>query len=402
MATASKDYYRTLGINRTASAEEVRKAYRRLARKLHPDVNPNNKAAEDKFKDVQEAYDILSEPKKREFYDRVGFYNDQAFQHGADAFTGGGARAGAGGATGAAGAPPGFDFSGFDFSDFGGAASAGGGTGRRGGGGPSFKDIFSSLFNRQAAAAPEAVGSDLEFQATVGFWDAVRGTVLRLNVPRQERCPQCHGTGAGGRGGICPECGGKGQVEQTVSGMKFNLRCSACGGTGKAGAACPRCQGQGRVQTQEALEVRLKPGTREGARLRIAGKGNWGANGSGDLYVVVRIRPHPLFSREADDIYVKVPISVSEAALGAKIGVPTIEGKALLNIPAGTQSGQKFRLRERGVVSAQHEGLRGDEYVEVQVVVPKLKDERSRELLREFARLNPDDSREILLRQAQS
>jgi molecular chaperone DnaJ len=183
--------------------------------------------------------------------------------------------------------------------------------------------------------------------------------------------------------------------------MKFNLRCGACGGTGKTGAACPKCHGQGRVQVTETLEVRLKPGTREGARLRIPGKGNWGADGSGDLYVIVRIRPHPLFQREADDIHVRVPISITEAALGAKIGVPTIEGKALLNIPAGTQSGQKFRMRERGVASAQHEGIRGDEYVEVVVTVPRLKDERSRELLREFAKLNPEDAREAVLKQAQ-
>src|SRR6185312_580067 len=364
MATATKDYYQLLGVKRTASADEIRKAYRRLARKLHPDVNPNNKAAEDKFKDVQEAYDVLSEPKKREFYDRAGFYSDQAFQHGAEGFGGPGPEPGA--RRGAAPPPPGFDFSGFDFSDLGG----GGGSASRRGGGGSFRDIFSSVFNRQTASI-EAVGGDLEFQATVGFWDAIRGTVLRLNVPRQDRCPQCSGTGSGGRGGTCPECGGKGQVSQTVSGMKFNLRCGACGGTGKTGAACPRCQGQGRVQVTETLEVRLKPGTREGARLRIAGKGNWGADGSGDLYVIVRIRPHPLFQREADDIHVKVPLSITEAALGAKIGVPTIEGKALLNIPAGTQSGQKFRMRERGVVSAQHDGIRGDEYVEVMVSVPK-------------------------------
>ncbi|MGH9488289.1 MAG: DnaJ C-terminal domain-containing protein [Terriglobales bacterium] len=394
MPTAARDYYAILGIKRGASPEELRKAYRRLARKLHPDVNPGNKTAEDKFKEVQEAYDILGDAKKREFFDKTGFYNDQAFQHGADAFTGashphGGAAAGAGAP------PPGFDFSGFDFSGF------ESGAGRRGAsGGSSFRDIFSGIFNRQTAPA-EAVGSDLEYQVTVGFWDAIRGSVLRLDVPRQDRCPQCNGTGAGGRGGPCPECGGKGQVAQTVSGMKFNLRCGACGGSGKTGSVCPRCHGQGRVQQSEPLEVRLKPGTREGARLRIPGKGNWGSDGSGDLYVIVRIKPHPLFHREADDIHVKVPLSFTEAALGAKIGVPTIEGKALLNIPAGTQSGQKFRMRERGVPSAQHEGLRGDEYVEVQVTVPKVLNERSRDMLREFARLNPEDAREAILRQAQ-
>ncbi|MGH9481467.1 MAG: DnaJ C-terminal domain-containing protein, partial [Terriglobales bacterium] len=367
-------------------------AYRRLARKLHPDLNPNNKTAEDKFKDVQEAYDILSEPKKREFYDHAGFFSEQAFQHGGE-FRG----AEAGRQSGGVAPPPGFDFSGFDFSDLGGNAA---GAGRRSGG-AGFRDIFSSIFNRQAAPT-EAVGSDLEFQATVGFWEAIRGGVVRLTVPRPERCPVCNGTGAGGRSGTCPECGGKRQVAQTVNGMKFNLRCSTCGGTGKAGAACPRCHGQGTVTAPEGLEVRLKPGTREGARLRIQGKGSWGADGSGDLYVIIHIQPHPLFVREVDDIHVKVPLSLTEAALGAKIGVPTIEGKALLNIPAGTQSGQRFRMRERGVASAQHEGVRGDEYVEVQVVVPKLREERSRELLREFARLNPEDVRETILKQAQA
>ncbi|MGH9475547.1 MAG: DnaJ C-terminal domain-containing protein [Terriglobales bacterium] len=394
MATAAKDYYNVLGVKRGATPEEVRKAYRKLARKLHPDVNPGNKSAEDKFKDVQEAYDILSDQKKRDFYDKTGFFSDSAFQHGADAFTGASAPRGA---PGAGAPPPGFDFSGFDFSGFEGAGPAG--AGRRGGG-SSFRDIFSGIFNRQAGAA-EAVGGDLEYQVTVGFWDAIRGSVLRLPIPRQDRCPQCNGTGAGGRGGPCPECGGKGQVAQTVSGMKFNLRCGACGGSGKSGAACSRCHGQGRVQQTEALEVRLKPGTREGARLRIAGKGNWGADGGGDLYVIVRIKPHPLFQREADDIYVKVPVSFTEAALGAKIGVPTIDGKALLNVPAGTQSGQKFRMRERGVPSAQHDGLRGDEYVEVQVTVPKVLSERSRDMLREFAQLNPEDAREAILKQAQ-
>lgn len=401
MPTASKDFYGVLGIKRGASSDEIRKAYRRLARKLHPDVNPGNKASEDRFKQVQEAYDILSDAKKRDFYDKTGFYNDQAFQQGADMFTGAAPGAGGGGARGegrwAGAPPPGFDFSGFDFSGFEPGAA---GAGRRQAGGGSFRDIFSNIFNRQGAPA-ETTGSDLEYQVTVGFWDAIRGAVLRLNVPRQDRCPQCNGTGTGGRGGVCPECGGNGKVSQTVNGMKFNLRCGTCGGTGKAGAACPRCHGQGRVQQTEALQVQLKPGTREGARLRIPGKGNWGSEGSGDLYVIVHLKPHALFQRQADDIYVKVPISITEAALGAKIGVPTIEGKALLNIPPGTQSGQKFRMRERGVANAQHGEVRGDEYVEVQVVVPHLRDEQSRELLREFARLNPEDAREAVLKQAQ-
>lgn len=385
-----RDYYKILGVARTATAEDIKKSYRRLARKYHPDVSKESNA-EEKFKEVQEAYDVLSDPKKREFYDQTGFYSDQAFQHGVENFTAGAQSAG----PRPGGVPPDFDFSGFDFSDLGGGAGAG-----RRASGASFSDLFSNIFRRQTAHAEE-VGTDLEFQAEVPFWDAIRGAVLHLEVPHQERCPQCAGTGAGGRGGTCPECGGSGQVQQSISGMKFNLRCQNCGGTGKTGAACPRCRGQGTVAVTEPLEVRIKPGTREGARLRIAGKGNWGSKGAGDLYVVVRVQPHPLFTRSGDDIYVKVPVSISEAALGAKITVPTIDGQAMLKVPPGTQSGQKFRMRERGVPSAQHEGVRGDQYVETQVTVPRVGDERSKEILRELAKLNPEDARAQILRQAQ-
>ncbi|HZT74267.1 MAG TPA: J domain-containing protein [Terriglobales bacterium] len=381
MATATKDYYAVLGIKREATAEDVRKAYRRLARKLHPDVNPNNKAAEERFKEVQEAYDVLGDPKKREFYDRVGFYSDQAFQQGAAAFTDAPPPPSSGGAP-----PPGFDFSGFDFGE-------GAGAGR------SFRDIFSSIFSSRPAEV-EVPSSDLEYQIQIGFWEAIRGTVVRLTVARQIKCPQCNGTGMGAGRGVCPECGGKGQVTQTAGGMKFNLRCSTCGGSGKAGAVCPRCHGAARITVQEPLEMRIKPGTREGARLRVAQKGNWGTDGVGDLYLVVAIKPHPIFTRQGDDIYVKVPVTVAEAALGANIAVPTIDGRAFVKLPPGTQNGQRIRLRERGVVSAQHEGVRGDELVEVNVVVPSNLDERGRELLRQFEREHPQDVRKELLAQA--
>lgn len=394
---ANKDFYQVLGIKRSASAEEIRKAYRRMARKLHPDVNPNDKAAEERFKDVQEAYDVLGDPKKREFYDKAGFFNEQAFQQGAAGPFGGGAAGGS--RPGGYQPPPNFDFGGFDFSEVfePGGTGTGAGSSRRS---SSFRDIFSNLFTQQGEGQAEVSGSDLEYQATIPFWDAIRGTVLRLTVPRQERCSQCNGTGAGGRSGVCAECNGKGQVSQAVGGMRFNLRCSSCGGTGKAGATCSRCHGQGRVQIQDSLEVRIKAGTREGARLRIPGKGNWGSDRTGDLYVILHIQPHPLFQRDADDISIKVPVTVTEAALGTKIEVPTIDGTALLKIPPGTQSGQRFRMRERGVPSAQRDGVRGDEFVEIQVAVPHVQDERSKEILREFAQLNPQDVRGDLLRQA--
>jgi molecular chaperone DnaJ len=388
MPVAKKDYYATLGVKRNASPEELRKSYRRLARKLHPDVNPNNKAAEERFREVQEAYDVLSDKKKREFYDKVGFYSDQAFQHGADHFSEPPRGAGA--------PPPDFDFGGFDFSDL-----AGGGVGgsRRA---SSFRDIFSNIFTRQPGGGAAIEGTDLEYQATVGFWDAIRGAVLPFTITRQERCPQCNGTGAGSRGGTCPECGGSGQVSQAVGGMKFNVRCNTCGGTGKAGSLCDRCHGQGRTPVQETLEVRIKPGTREGARLRIPAKGNWGSDRVGDLYIVIRIQPHRFFRREGDDIQITVPVTVTEAALGAKIEVPTLDGRSLLRIPPGTQNGQRFRMRERGVPSAQHEGVRGDQYVEVRIAVPQVRDERSKEILRELATLNPQDVRSEILRAASS
>lgn len=393
MATATKDYYAILGVKRQATADEVRKAYRRLARKLHPDVNPNNKAAEERFKDVQEAYDVLGDAKKREFYDRVGFYSDQAFQQGAGAFTGA-PPPDAGSAGARTAPPPGFDFGGFDFSDLG-NAGAGAGGGRRA---SSFRDIFSSLFNRQGEA--EVPASDLEYQVQIGFWEAIRGTVVHLTIARQVKCPQCNGSGLGGGRGVCPECGGRGQVERSAGGMKFNVRCASCGGSGKAGSVCPRCHGAARITAEEPLEMRIKPGTREGARLRVAQKGNWGTDGVGDLYLVIAIRPHPIFARQGDDIHVRVPVTVAEAALGANIAVPTIDGRTFVKLPAGTQNGQKIRLRERGVPSAQHEGVRGDEFVEVNVVVPTGLNERGRELLREFERLQAQDVRKEILAQA--
>lgn len=385
MATATKDYYATLGVKRQATADEIRKAYRRLARKLHPDVNPNNKVAEERFKDVQEAYDVLGDAKKRDFYDRVGFFSDQAYQQGAG-FTAPPPPPPRGGGPGRT---PDFDFGGFDFSD---AASA---SGRRS---ASFRDIFSNIFSRQEEA--EVPASDLEYQILIGFWEAIRGTVVKLTIARQEKCPQCNGSGVGSGRGVCPECNGKGQVTQAAGGMKFNIRCSSCGGSGRAGGTCPRCHGDGRVTVQEPLEMRIKPGTREGARLRVAHKGNWGTNGVGDLYLIVDIRSHPLFTRQGDDIYVKVPVTVTEAALGASIAVPTIDGRTFVKLPAGTQSGQKIRLRERGVPSAQHEGVRGDQYVEVNVVVPTGLNERSRDLLRELERVHPQDVRAELLQKA--
>jgi len=196
----------------------------------------------------------------------------------------------------------------------------------------------------------------------------------------------------------CPECSGTGQVTQMGGRMKFNISCPRCGGSGRITNACPTCQGEGLVHRTESIEFRIKAGTRDGQRIRLQGKGNAGTNGGapGDLYVIVRTGTHPVFTRVADDIQLSVPITIAEAALGAKVDVPTIEGRAQLRIPPGTQSGQKLRMRERGVENASVAGQRGDQIVTVEVVVPQLNDERSREIMREFARLNNQDPRVTL------
>jgi len=401
--TSKKDYYEILGVKKSASAEDIRKAFRKLARKYHPDVNPGDKGAEEKFKALSEANDVLSDPKKRKIYDQVGFYSDNIDPATAEAYaragnSGGGAQGFPGGfpsgTGGAQGAP--FDFGGFDFSDLVDNAARGR---KSSGGGGSFRDIFGSIFGGGHGAAPAEEGpepgTDLEYQVNVPFWTAIRGGVMRLNISRNDVCSQCHGQGALESPGKCPECGGTGQITQTGGRMKFNVQCPRCHGTGKNLTTCPTCHGEGTVTKTEPLEVRIKAGTRDGQRIRVPGKGNAGAHGGapGDLYAIIRTEEHPIFRRDGDDIYLSVPVSATEAALGAKIEVPTIDGRALLKIPPGTQSGQKLRLREKGVPSATKDGARGDEIVEITVTVPMPRDERTKELLRELAKLNPEDPR---------
>jgi len=390
--TQHKDYYALLGVKKTASADDIRKAFRKLARKYHPDVNPGDKKSEEKFKEISEANDILSDDKKRKIYDQFGFYSDQIDPAAAEAA----ARAGQSGYAHSPrgqqqGAP--FDFSGFDFSEEAPGAASGQGWG-------GFRDIFSGMFNRERGAQTHGPqpGTDLEYQVNVDFWTAIRGGVARLEIQRQELCPSCHGKASTGGSQTCPECHGQGQVTQMGGRMKFSIQCPRCGGAGKVQNDCPTCHGEGTVYRTEPLEFRIKPGTREGQRIRLAGKGNAGLNGGapGDLYLIIRSGTHPVFTRTADDIHITLPVTVSEAALGSRIEVPTIDGRAQLRIPPGTQSGQKLRMRDRGVPSATKEGARGDEIVTVEVSVPQLRDERSREILREFAKLNPEDPRESI------
>jgi len=360
-------------VPRKAAQKEIRQAYRKLARKYHPDLNPGDKSAEEKFKQVQEAYDVLSDTKKRQMYDQFGFDAERRTA-----------------------APPEqeqpgthFDFGGFDFG---------------GSSGTNFRDLFGQFFRGGAGAAAAEVepGSDLEYGIEIDFWEAVRGTVKKVTISRLETCETCGGSGAVGQPQTCEVCGGTGQVSQVSGRMRFNVTCSRCGGTGKVRPICRVCGGEGRVRRAETIDVRIPAGVQTGSRVRVPGHGNAGTHGTppGDLYFITEVKPHPYFQRRGDDLYTVVPITVSEAALGAKIEVPTLDGRSLLRVPPGTSSGQKLRLREKGVPSVRQPGKRGDMYVELQVVVPKPVDERVRDLLRELARLEPENPRQDLFARA--
>src|SRR5277367_2952809 len=277
MATQQQDYYQTLGVAREADTEEIRKAYRKLARKHHPDLNPGDKASEDRFKKVQEAYDVLSDPKKKQMYDQVGFYSENGMPAG-----------GAGPGHGARDQGPHMGFGGFDFSDaF--TRGAGSGAGPRGGansGGATsgnFQDILHNWFGRQQGEEGSTVpqkGSDLEYGLNIDFWQAIKGTQVRLNISRQESCAQCGGTGArSGANTMCQECSGTGKVNQVAGAMRFNLSCPRCEGTGRLTNRCGNCAGDGRVSTTESVEVRIPAGAQQGSRLRVGGKGNAGTMG---------------------------------------------------------------------------------------------------------------------------
>jgi molecular chaperone DnaJ len=386
--TPKQDYYELLGVSRKAPVKDIRTAYRKLARKYHPDLNPGDKSAEEKFKQIQEAYDVVSDTKKRQMYDQFGHNvpgQGAPPPPGAGGYGGGGPQ----------GVP--FDFSGFDF---GGGGGAGGQGGPGGAGGPSFRDLFSQFFRGQGAAAQREeeseAGSDLEFHIDVTFAEAMRGTVKKLSITRMDTCNVCHGEGVQpGDDKTCPVCNGTGSVTQTSGKMRFQVPCSRCGGTGHLQNMCRNCGGEGRVRRVENLDVRIPPGAYTGSRVRVAGRGNAGIHGgpSGDLYIITKVQPHPFFDRRGDDLYTTVPITVTEASLGAKVDVPTIDGRAQVRIPPGTNSGKKLRLRDKGAPSTRHAGKRGDQIVEVQIVAPKPEDERVRNLLKELTKLDPEDPR---------
>src|SRR5687768_13694658 len=384
---AKKDYYQILGVKKDAKADEIKKAYRRLARKHHPDVNPNDKVSEDKFKYLQEAYDVLSDDKKRKVFDRFGYYADNLDPD---------SPFGAGAASGGAGTG-GFDFSGFDFS---------GATGSQGG--SSFRDIFSDLFGGGGASAkaePEPPrplpkrGRDIEMPLAMSFEEAFTGLTRNLTVNRSEQCSRCQGAGdTGGPVVQCTTCKGMGQVMRTGGRLQFSQACSDCEGTGRRRQPCSLCNGKGVTPKTEQVKIRIPAGVDTGSRVRIPKKGHGGRLGAepGDLYILTNIGNHLFLTRKGDNVYVTVPISVPEAALGAKIEVPTVEGKAQLKIPLGTESGQKFRLRERGFPSLRNPKLRGDQFVEVKITLPRVISEETKELLRQFEKLNAENPRRAM------
>lgn len=382
MATSTKqDYYELLGVPKKATAKEIRTAFRKLARKYHPDLNPGDKAAEEKFKQLQEAYDVLSDTKKRQMYDQYGFYSENVptGDYGAQPESGEGSNVN-------------FDFGGFDF-------------GGQTGGGSSFRDLFGQFFGGRrggVAAEPEyEPGGDLEYQIEIGFWDAVRGSVRKLQITRLDTCETCHGTGAVGTPQTCPTCNGTGSIQQTAGKMRFNVPCNRCGGTGKLHTPCKVCGGEGRIRKTETIDVRIPPGVANGGRVRVPGKGNAGTMSApaGDLYLRIVVHPHEYFERRGNDLYTKVPVTVPEATLGAKIEVPTIDGRSLVRIPPGTNSGRTLRLKEKGVPHGKS-GARGDQYVEIQIVVPEATDERVRNSMKQLEEIAPADPRKDLFAKA--
>jgi molecular chaperone DnaJ len=359
------DFYVVLGLERDASPGEIKRAYRRLARRYHPDINPGDRLAAAQFRQIVEAYETLIDPDRRQRYDVAGPAPRPE--------------------------PTAFGFEGFDFSMSVAGASA-----------STFGDLFADVLQQRAegreAGRPER-GADLHQAMTLEFDEAIRGGRRQVTVTRQEQCRVCRGTGSLGTAEReCALCHGTGVVKSARGHMVFSKPCGPCRGTGRrSDVRCRACGGQQTEIRTEALTIAVPPGLADGARIRVPAKGHAGRNGGtpGDLYLTVHVTPHPLFRREGDDLHIVVPLAIHEAALGVKLDVPSLEGRARLRVPPGTQSGQRFRLRERGAPSSR-DGRRGDLVVEVRLVLPRVLDERSKELLREFGRINADDVRKEL------
>jgi molecular chaperone DnaJ len=354
---AKRDYYAVLGLSRDASEEDIKKAYRKLAMKHHPDRNPDDKGSEEKFKEAKEAYEILSEPKKRAAYDQFG-------HAGVDASAGFGAGRGGMGPEG-----------------FGGFADA-------------FGDIFGEIFGQGQRGRGSGMfrGADLRYNLELSLEDAARGTEAKIRIPTLESCTTCHGSGSkpGTQPKTCTTCGGRGEVRVSQGFFSIQQTCPSCHGSGKVITdPCSACEGAGRIRRHKTLSVKIPAGVDQDDRIRLAGEGEAGVNGgpTGDLYVVVQLKPHPVFQREGADLHCEMPIGFATAALGGEIEIATLDGHAKIKVPPETQTGQVFRLRNKGIRPVRG-SVTGDLYCHVAVETPVKLTARQKELLREFEAIN--------------
>jgi len=374
---ASQDYYSLLGVKKNATEAEIKKAYRKLARKYHPDVNPGNKDAEEKFKAISQAHEALSDPEKRKIYDefgeeglRSGFDPEQARQY--RQWQSGGFGRSAAGASG--------DYGQFKYSGF--------------------EDVFSDLFGASgftgSRAAGPTKGRDSESKLEIDFLTAVRGGTTRITLQKEDPCSMCGGTGrlSSSTDSVCNTCKGTGQTKVAQGPFNFSQTCPECGGSGRSGHACTRCNGAGYVMTTETIDVTIPAGVNDGSRIRLAGKGGRGTGGGppGDLYIVTRVRPHQVFKRDGDALRVDVPVTIGEAMNGAEITVPTPQGPVQVKVPPGTRSGQRLRLKGKGAPNLKTK-TPGDLFVTVKVQIPQTQDLEALDLARKLDRFYQEDLR---------
>lgn len=356
-----RDYYEVLGVSRGASKDEIKKAYRKLAMKFHPDKNPGDTAAEEKFKEATEAYEVLSDDSKRQQYDQFG-------------------HAGLGGMGGFGAGRHAAE----DFPDIFG----------------SFSDIFEEFFGAQRRGGRGGTrarrGDDLRYDLEISLNEAFTGTEKQIEVPRQETCTTCSGNGCapGYSPEICPQCGGSGQISMTQGFFSISRACNRCGGNGRIiKNPCIACHGTGRQVKHNHVKIKVPAGSMTGLKLKVAGEGEAGLQGgpAGDLYIVISVTSHPIFKRDGDDLLVDVPISITQASLGTELRVPTLEGNVMLKVPAGTQTGRMFRMKEKGMPNVRGYS-KGDMLVRVTVETPTRLTTRQRELLEEFARISGEET----------